>query len=800
MIDPDRLVLRPVAPELARLLSRELKISETLATLLVQRGLENAESARAFLYDEAAQVCADPFLFRDMALAVQHIERSIEAGELIFVHGDYDVDGVCSTVLFKEGLEALGARVETHVPDRFREGYGVSQPAVEAAAERGARLLLTCDCGSSSHSAIEAAHARGMRVVVTDHHSLPQNLPRPEAFINPQLSDCKYPFKPMCGAAIAYKVLCALHQARGLAWPTHFLDLVAVATIADVMPLVGENRGMVRTGLQMLSQLARPGLKALASVAGLEKGPWGSFAVGFGLGPRINAAGRLENASLAVELLLSQDPETCRKLANTLDQLNRQRRELESSMRYEVEDRLDENPALLDLGVVVEAGEDWHQGVVGITASRVVDRYGVPAFIMGRVGDLCKGSARAPENVSLFDAMQLCSDVFVKFGGHARAAGFTVEWDRVDEMRQRLSEAIARVRKGPAPVTVDLELDLHQANLGLAQQLQMLEPLGEGNRSPVFLARRVRLEQVKAMGESQEHLRFRLCQGAIQRKAVAFRLGGDRERILEKQLYYDVLFELEEEVWEGMRSPSLKVISLVQANPQLLQVFHSGQAARKNSGRWLDGRNVLARRAYIEALSRAQGQVLVVVHDAQQQAKIQSELQSEQVKVVRYQELEQGFDQVVLLYPPSCLDELRHPALQQAESVHVLFSGREVRRQLQADFERWLDRSCLEGIWRALIRHANQGRVEKSAFSSIEEDIKPLPASPHSLAHAVEVFEELQLVERTPDSWILRTSGGRRLEESQRYQEMCRGRERLMQFVRRFDERQLRLEDHLVGA
>ena len=802
MLHPRRLQVRPTEPESARALAQALDLPEVVAQLLIQRDMQDVEEARSFLYDDAASVCADPMLFRDMAVAVPMIEEAIASQVRIFIHGDYDVDGVCSTVLLAEGLTELGALVEHHVPDRFSEGYGVSLRAVEAAAERGCRMLLTCDCGSSSHTAIERAQQLGMTVIVTDHHGLPNPLPQPEAFINPQLPDCAYPFKPMCGTTIAYKLLCALHQQRGLAWPTHFLDLVGLATIADVMPLVGENRGLVRSGLRQLALLERPGLRALAQVAGLEEGPWGSFAVGFGLGPRINAAGRLENAKLAVDLLLTQDEGEARKLAALLDRLNQQRRDLEAHMRGQVEERLQADPARLELGVVVEAGEDWHQGVVGITASRVVDRYGVPAFIMGRVGDICKGSARAPENVNLHDAMQKCADVFVKFGGHARAAGFTVAWDRVDEMRQRLAQAVAEVRQGPAPVHVDMELSLRAANLDLARQLRLLEPLGEANRTPVFLARRVRLEQLKVMGKTQEHLRFRLVQDQVQRKAVAFRLAGDRDQILEKELYYDVLFELEEESWEGVAYPSLRVQALLEPEPQVFGLLQQRPQWAQNQGMpsLVDGRNVVSRRVYLEALLAQGHQPLVVVHDDSQRTKVQAALAQHLVTIETYSQLRPGFEDVVLLYPPSCRQDLLQPALQQAARVHVLFGGRELRQEIQRQADRWLDRPRLEGIWKALMRHARQGRLMQQQFPSIEEDIRPLKASALTLSQAVEVFEELQLVERKPDSWIIRASSGRRLEESRRYQEMCRGREQFMQLVQRFDERHLRLEERLVGA
>lgn len=796
MLHPHRIQLKPVDTERAQRLAQVLGLPEVVGQLLVQRELADPDQARSFLMDDASQACADPLLFRDMNKAVAVLESAMEAGHTIFIHGDYDVDGVCSTVLLVDGLRALGGTVQHHVPDRFTEGYGVSLKAVEAAAERGCRVLLTCDCGSSSHAAISAAQERGMQVVITDHHALPEVLPEPDAFLNPQLSDCPYPCKEMCGTAVAYKLLCAIHQQRGLAWPTHFLDLVALATIADVMPLLGENRAMVRSGLQQLSLLQRPGLKALAQVSGIESGPWGSFAVGFGLGPRLNAAGRLEHASLAVKLLLAEDEEEARKLASYLDKLNQKRRELESTMRKQVEQRLDEDPAKLDLGVVVEAGDDWHQGVVGITASRVVDRYGVPAFIMGRAGEVYKGSARAAENVSLHAAMQLCSDVFVKFGGHARAAGFTVAVDRVDEMRTRLAAAIEQVRQGPAPVRIDLELDLKSANLNLAQQLRVLEPLGEGNRAPIFLARRVRLEQVKAMGKSEEHFRCRLVQGALERKAVAFRLARERERILEKQLYYDVTFELEEESWEGHSYPSLRIHSLLEPEPQVFALLQHQAHWRQEeaSPRLVDGRNVLSRKHYLEAMLGQGCTPLIAVHDDSQRAKVLSSFPEHPLVVHAYAALPTGFSDVVLLYPPSRLEWLEQPALLHAHRIHVLFGERELLQELQRQS---LDRSRLEAIWKSLRRHAQGGRIEDAWLPSVEQDLRAVRASPTCLRRAVEVFEELQLVERKPGAWILRSSSGRRLEDSRRYQEMCRGREQFMQLYQRFDVRHLRLQERL---
>lgn len=841
MLSPHRLRLKPLDPELGRRLAADLGVSETMGHLLAQRNLVDAAAAHSFLNDEAHHVSSDPMLFRDMAQAVSLLEHSLAEDHLIFIHGDYDVDGVCSTTLLTEGLEALGGRVEHHVPDRFSEGYGVSIQAVQSAAERGARLLLTCDCGSSSHAATEAARAAGMTVIITDHHHLPDTLPHADAHLNPQLPDCSYPFKPMCGTTVAYKLICALHAHRQLACPDHFLDLVAIATIADVMPLLGENRGLVRSGLRRLSLLERPGLRALAQVAQLEDGPWGSFAVGFGLGPRLNAAGRLEHASLAVKLLRAASLEEAQPLALHLDRLNRQRREIESAMRAEVERRLSEQPERWQGGVIVESGQEWHQGVVGITAGRVCERFGVPAFIMGQVGEVCKGSARAAENVHLFEAMQLCSDVFVKFGGHARAAGFTVAADRVDELRSRLTDAVRRVQQGDAPIRIDLEIDLQSANLALATQLQALEPLGEANRSPVFLARRVRLDSLRAMGKTGEHLRCRLVQGELHRKAVGFRLAPERDHILDNHLFYDVAFELEVETWEGQSYPSLKIQGFVEQDPHLNDVLlrrtrwhqedepvpfkshtdtealasmhqigpgpgpgtglprpsivESG-APGANQQLVVDGRSVFARRYYLEALRDAGCRPLAVVRDRNHRAKVAEKL-GDLATVLAYDELPAAaeYRDVVLLHPPTDREKLEHPALRGARRLHVLFGQSEVRQELHIQSASCLDRPGLEAIWKTIRRHARNNRLDASRLSELEREVQQLRAS---LDSAVEVFEELQLVERSPQGWTLLAANGRRLEESGRYQELIRRREHLLRFFSAFEARPLQL--HPAGA
>ena len=795
MLCADRLRLRATDTEQAKILASALEVSPTLAQLLWQRGLDTPDRARAFL-EEGAETALDPFLLKDMDRAVELLEEALANRDPILVHGDYDVDGVSATVLLVEALADLGGHVVWHVPDRFTEGYGVSLGAVEHAAADGVRLLLTADCGSSARLAVERAHELGMRVIVTDHHQLAPDPPQPDAFLNPQRADCEYPNKSLCGTGVAYKLACALYSRRNLPWPQQHLDLVALATIADVVTLRDENRAMVRTGLERLARTERPGLVALAQLAGLAEGPWGSFAVGFGLGPRINAAGRLDTARRAVELLLCQDPEECRRHAAGLETLNQQRRAIEKAMRTEVEARLEENPELLEAGLVLEAGEDWHQGVVGITASRIVDRYGVPAFIMSSDGQLARGSARSPENVDLHQAMGQCSDLFVKWGGHARAAGFTVEVEKLPELRERLSQAVAAVRQGPAPVRADLVLPLHQATLQLARELSRLEPLGEGNRKPLFLAERVRLEQVKAIGADGDHLRLFAVQGSSRRKAVAFRQASDLEALDPQRLYYDVLFQLDVETWEGTTGVSLVVEALLEPPPPLVAWLRGSLPGAGEGPQFLDLRPIIDRAGYLQRLLQLAPETVVVVGHPRQIAPTLERLGGT-ARVCAFGSIPAGAADIVVLSPPRDLESLRQPELWGAERVHLLFGDRELEQEERRHRESQLDRPRLETIWRTLQRSARSGRIHPRELPRIEPNQGLLQA-------ALGVLEELGLAtweESDAGRMLLLSRGaGRRLEESERFAELRRRGQQFATVRRMFRERELRLAERLRGA
>lgn len=790
MLSPENLSLG-VLEERARSLAREVGLSPVVAQLLLNRGVDGPEAARRWLEADLSAT-HDPFLFRDMERAVDLVVRALQAGTPILVHGDYDVDGVCSTVILVETLALLGADVRYHVPHRETEGYGVSEAAVEAAADRGAGLLVTADCGSSSHRALQRARERGMRVVVTDHHRIPADPPAPDAFLNPGVEGCSYPYKGLCGAGMAWKLACALHRRHSMDPPLHLLDLVALATIADVVPLTGENRALVRVGLEVLSRNRRPGLAALAAVAGVE-GEVRSGDVAFCLAPRLNAAGRLDSARLAVELLLEEDPEVARQRALHLEELNERRRTLEREIRQAIEERLREHPERLDRGVVVEAGEGWHPGVIGIAAARVADAHRLPAFVLAVEGETARGSARSPGNVDLYEAMQRCAEVFVRFGGHSRAAGFTVETARLAELRDRLADAVAAVRRGPPPpLRVDLELDLPEVRLDLVRELERLEPFGEGNPPPRFLARRVRLECPRAVGGSGEHLSLWACRGPARIKAIAFRQAGLLDRLAPGELCYDLVVRLEEDDWEGTRSPSLLIEQVVAPEPTLVEVLQ-GRAPAAGS-RFVDGSCVLDREKYLRRLQAKERDLLVVVATPGQAERVRQRLEG--MRVVTAGELVRAVPsrELVLLAPPPAMDALESRPFRMARRIHLLFGERELAREESRCRTLALDRARMEQVWRALVRRSRGGWLADEELPQVAGELAP-EATLETVRAALGVLEELGVVHRVEGRYRLGRGQGRRLEESKRYRELKRLQGEFQRVRRFFSRSRMRLQD-----
>jgi len=532
--------------------------------VLVARGVTVPDDAKDFLRPRLEYLHAAARL-ADGSAAAERVATAIRAGDTILVHGDYDVDGICATALLTRWLRVLGGQIVPFVPHRLRDGYDFGQAGLAAARAAGATLIVTADCGTVAHETVADANGEGIDVVITDHHTVAASLPEAVAVVNPQRPDCEYPDKGLCGTGIAYK-LCELvadaldADSRPLA---AYLDLVALATVADLVPLTGENRVLVHHGLKRFARTRILGLDALLRVSSLPVAEITAGKLGFVVAPRINAAGRIGESADALRLLLTDDEGEARQLADQLDTTNRSRRDEDKRTLAEALEMLgqDYDPAS-DFGVVL-AGEGWHPGVIGIVASRIVERIHRPVVLIALDGQRGRGSARSIPGFHLYDALNACSAHMMRFGGHEQAAGMDVARDSVAALREAFnSEAASRL--DPATLRrrfrTDLVLDLEHVDLQLVHWMSYLGPHGMGNPGPNFVASAVTLRRAKVVGE--DHLKATLSQGAGQIDAIGFGLaeGHPPEAVMAEP--HDVVFRLERNEWRGTARAQARLIAL----------------------------------------------------------------------------------------------------------------------------------------------------------------------------------------------------------------------------------------------
>jgi single-stranded-DNA-specific exonuclease len=502
---------------IAGLLKAAMDLPEIVAALLAARGISSVDEARRFLHPSLDQLHS-PMEMLGMRAAVERLERAIAQREPMLIYGDYDVDGTMATVILKTVVELLGGQCDFHVPHRLLEGYGMRDEVIERAAANGVRLIISVDTGIRAFAAAETAERAGVDLIVTDHHLVArdESVPKALAVLNPNQSDCGYPCKYLCGAGVAFKVAQALLERAGRErLIPSFLKVVAIATIADSVPLLGENRVLVSLGLEGLRRVVNPGLKALLEVC--ELGALGRAPspteVAFRIAPRMNAAGRMDVAKEVVELFTVKDAARAKELAERLDQLNSARQQEEQRISEAVLRQVEESAELRGAACMVVDGEGWHRGVIGICASRVVERFGRPAVVIARDGDEAHGSGRSIPGFHLLDALESAPELFLRFGGHAAAAGFAMRSDKVAELRRRLNEyASAKlVAEDLQPVLeFDGELTMDQVTPRLWEQLRALQPFGMGNPEPVFMARGATLiGEPKVMREKHMKLKLR---------------------------------------------------------------------------------------------------------------------------------------------------------------------------------------------------------------------------------------------------------------------------------------------------
>jgi single-stranded-DNA-specific exonuclease len=546
----------PAPREQVDVLARELGISGVTASVLVRRGYGDPQGAQAFL--EAGLPGHDPFQLGDMSEACEAIRAAVASGKRICVHGDYDADGICATALAVLILRELGADVVWHLPSRFEEGYGVSSETLSRLAGEGVGLVLTVDCGVTAVDEVAGAKAEGLEVVVTDHHRAGAELPACPV-IGPYRGE--YPFRELCGTGVVWKLGQALLGADSAALERH-LDLVAVATVADVVPLVDENRGLAVEGLRALAKTQKPGLQALMRASRIDPAAVDAGAIGFRLAPRLNAAGRLSRPEAALELLLTDDPGEATRLAAQLEELNRDRQAVEERILREAVEAIEEWPeARRRRRAYVVAAEGWHEGVIGIVASRLVERYQRPVILIaGPEGDW-KGSGRSIPSFDLHDGLRECSAFLERWGGHAAAAGLSITPERIEAFAEAFA-TVADERLAPEDLrphtTVDALVHGGDLTLDLCAELARLAPFGLGNPNVTLLLAGCEIAELSAVGEGK-HLRFRVRDdGRDSGSAIAFRFGSQLDR-LRRVGRYDVAFRLEANQWNGTVAPQLNV-------------------------------------------------------------------------------------------------------------------------------------------------------------------------------------------------------------------------------------------------
>ncbi|HCT37404.1 MAG TPA: single-stranded-DNA-specific exonuclease RecJ [Firmicutes bacterium] len=553
-------------PDLCRTFAENLGVSPVISQILINRGISSIDQARAFLGGTISDL-HDPFLFPGMDRAAERIVQAIRDGEKILIFGDYDVDGITSVALLIRLLYPYAKRnLFYHIPNRLEEGYGLNSAAIEKAGRNGITLLITVDCGITAVAEIELAKSLGMDVIVSDHHEPPAVLPEALALINPKIPDCPYPFRDLCGAGVAFKLAMAVSDKIGISEEALFreIDLVALATVADMVPLFGENRIIVKAGLERIANTTNEGMKALIAVCGLGERAITTGHLAFYLAPRINAAGRLGYAQTGINLFLATDPDQALSLARKLEAENRERQAIEAELTGCACRQAEELLAKKDQRTLVLAGDNWHHGVLGIVASKIVERFYRPAILIGWDGTEGRGSGRSIQGFHLYHALEECAGHLTRFGGHESAAGLSITRNSLDQFAEAFENHAQGCLDDSAMIpalNADVEIELEQATLELARQLTGLEPFGSQNPEPILVCRNIMMVSPKGVGGNGKHLKFKAQSANARLDGIGFGLGS-RLPDLQSKTAVDLAFALEENTWNGVSSAQANVKDL----------------------------------------------------------------------------------------------------------------------------------------------------------------------------------------------------------------------------------------------
>ncbi len=570
-----RWVIPSLDKEAAAQLAEDCEINPFLALLLVTRGITDAESAADFLL--GGDISDDPYSFADMDIAAERLLRAIDNREMIAVYGDYDADGVTATVLLYSYLREKGADVIYYIPERECEGYGLHKESIDKLDQQGVKLIVTVDNGVLAADEIDYAASKGIEVVVTDHHQPPNNLPKAVAVVNPHRVDCGSEFKDYAGVGVAFKLVCAM-EGDTESVLERYGDLVALGTLGDVMPLTGENRTLVRAGLQILNQNIRPGIQALRKLAGVDNKNLYSITTAFTLVPRLNAAGRMDTPDLAARLLMTNQKIVAETLASELQECNVRRQKAESEIMKEVEKQLQMDSNLLSQRVLVIDGNDWNPGVVGIIAARIAERYGKPCILIATKDGEGKGSGRSVKGFSLFDAINSCSDILSRFGGHEQAAGLSLSSEIISIFRQRINQyAAENYPKMPIPeLCITFKLRPSQVDVEKLNLISALEPLGACNPQPVFGLFDMKLDNIMPIGQGK-HLRLSVSRDDVRLSVCRFNTTCENFPY-ECGQKVNLVVTMERNEYRGVVTPSLLLKDIRPAEMQqeeLIEAYDS---------------------------------------------------------------------------------------------------------------------------------------------------------------------------------------------------------------------------------
>ena len=562
-----RWVLREADESVVSLLSEQLKIPPLVARILALRGLNDPDSARRYLSSSLRSDLPSPFLIAGMEQAAGRLVRALERKELICVWGDYDVDGTTGTAALVSFLREVGGEVIYYIPHRIDEGYGLNPEGLKQLSSQGVRLVVSVDCGISNYQEVELAHNMGIDVVIVDHHELPPNLPPAFAITNPHRPDCSFPDKGLSGAGLAFYLIIGLRaKLREAGWfgasespdIRRYLDIVTLGTIADMVPLTGVNRVLARRGLTELGGSTRPGVVALKQVARLPPGEMSAGQVGFQLGPRINAAGRMDAGLKVVEMLTTESHEVALRIAQELDEHNRERQAMEAQVLEEALSEVDADPLLKERYSIVLGREGWHPGVLGIVASRIVERFHRPTVVIAFSQGAGKGSARSIRGFHMVEGLRCCADFLEKFGGHEYAGGLSIKQEKFPSFLTRFEE-IARNSLAPEdliPVLeIDAELEFSEIGLSLIRHIETLKPFGIGNPEPLFVTKAVEVSERRDFSGGS---RLRLRQGGKSLGAVVF--GLEKDFPASPGANIDLVYRLTENEWNGSSAVELRII------------------------------------------------------------------------------------------------------------------------------------------------------------------------------------------------------------------------------------------------